>query len=275
LKADIRQVLVSTNGAPFSVGTDANYLPVLGGDFFAAFTSRYYAMFSKELSANGFDLGFVKLHPDFWKSGGQDFSAVRQYFLSALSTSATDPAFRIPRRVVLVHEKNVMISEDPVESFLNVWNTVETYKKAWNVSEVNTWSVDSFTCLAILYTVKVELCSYYRAEMNLARRTAVCSVAAMYHSGGFYFDANLEVGSAYAPVGDVGLVVARDGDSLSSQFMACEPRSSVMEMTLEKLLDSYKVNQTHPDFELGSLLEESITALKATVRNRIFERHWR
>jgi hypothetical protein len=270
LKADIRQVLVSTNGEPFSVGTDANYsLPVLGGDFFAAFTSRYYAMFSKDLTESGFDFGYVKLHPDFWKSGGQDFTAVRQHFLSAVSIKATDPAFRIPRRLVLVHEKNVMMLQEPVESYLNVWNTVKTYEKAWNVSEVNTWSVDSFTCLAILHTVKVELLPYYRAEMNPARRTAVCSVAAMYHSGGFYFDMDLEAGSAYAPVDDVGLVVARDGDGLSSQFMACEPRSSVMEMTLEKLLDSYKLNQTHPDFELGSLLEESITALKATVRHEI------
>jgi hypothetical protein len=269
LKADIRQVLVSNHGAPFSVGTEKIYLPLLGGDFFSAFTSRYYAMFSKEEKVGGFDFGYVKLHPDFWKSGGQDFTDLRQDFPPALSFSAPDPAFRIPRRFVLVNEKNVMISEDPVESFLNVRNTVRAYKKAWDVSEVNTWSVDSFTCLAILHTVKVELYSYYRAEMNPARRTAVCSVAAMYLSGGFYFDVDLEVGSAYAPVDDVGLVVARDGDSLSSQFMACEPQSSVMEMTLERMLDCYKRNQTHPDFELGPLLEESITALKATVRSEI------
>jgi hypothetical protein len=279
LKADIRQVLVSTHGAPLSYGTEAEYLPLLGGDFFAAFTSRYYAMFSKEENMGGFDFGYIKLHPDFWTSGGQDFTALRQYFLSELSVLAPDPAYRIPRRLVFVHEKNLMIVQDPVESFLNIRNTVKTYKKAWDVSEVNkkawdvsevnTWSVDSFTCLAILYTVKVELFSYYHAETNPARRTAVCSVAAIYLAGGFYFDVDLEVGSAYAPVDDVGLVVARDGDGLSSQFMACEPQSAVMAMTLEKLLDSYKRNQTHPNFELGSSLEDSITALKATVRHEI------
>ena len=262
-------MLVSTHGAPFSVSTDADYLPVLGGDFFAAFTSRYYAMFSKEANEEGFDFGYVKLHPDFWRSKDQDFSVLRQYFLSALSVSTPDPAFRIPRQLVLVHENNVMITEDPIESFLNVWNTVNTYKKAWDVSKVNTWSVDSFTCLALLYTVKVELLPYHLAEMNPARKTAACSVAAMYLSGGFYFDVNLEVSSAYTPVDDVGLVVARDGDNLSSQFMACEPRSSVMEMTLKRMLDSYQLNQTHPEFELGSLLEDSITALKATVRSEI------
>jgi hypothetical protein len=105
--------------------------------------------------------------------------------------------------------------------------------------------------------------------MNPARRTAACSAAALYLSGGFYFDVDLEVGSPYAPVDDVGLVVARDGDNLSSQFMACEPRSSVMKMTLEKMLDSYKRNETHPDFGLGSALEEAMTALKAEGRHEI------
>jgi hypothetical protein len=271
LKADIRQILVSTHGAPFHVDTEAMYLSMLASNFFAAFTSRYYAMFSKELTADGFDFGFVKLHPDFWTSGGQDLTTLRQLSLSKVSVPAPDPAFRIPRQLVFVHEKNVLILEEPVEVFFNVWNTAETYKKAWNVSEVGTWFVDSLTCLALLYTEQVELLPYYRAETNQARKTAVCSVAAMYLSGGFFFDVDLEVSAPYAPTDDVSLVVARDGDSLSSQFMACEPRSSVMRMTLEKMLESYKRNQTHPDFELGSSLEESIATLKATgtVRHEI------
>jgi hypothetical protein len=53
--------------------------------------------------------------------------------------------------------------------------------------------------LTILY-LKQELFPYYRAEMNPARRTAVCIVAAMYLAGGFYFDVDL-VGSPYAPRG--------------------------------------------------------------------------
>jgi mannosyltransferase OCH1-like enzyme len=237
---------------------------MLASNFFAAFTSRYYAMFSKESTDIGFNFGYVKLHPDFWTSGGQDFSTFQQLPLSKLSVPAPDPAFRIPRRLIFAYETNLMMFQDPVEPFFNVWNTAETYKKAWNVSEARTWFVDSLTCLAILDAEKVELLPYYRAETNPARKTAVCSVAAMYHSGGFYFDVDLEVGSSYAPSDGVSLVVARDGGSLSSQFMACEPRSSVMEMTLDKMLDSYKRNRTHPDFEVGPSLEKSIATLKAT-----------
>jgi hypothetical protein len=251
------------------VATNEIYFPVIGGDFFAALTSRYYAMFNKVETIHGFDFGFVKLHRDFWVSGGQDFASLRQYFLSGSPLSAPDPAFRIPRRLLFVHESNVMNTEDPVESFFNVVNTYETYKKAWNVSEVDSRSFDNYECLGILFTAKVDLLPYYRVEMNQARKTAVCSVAALYVFGGFYFDVDLEVSFPYAPVGDIGLVVARDGDSLSSQFMACEPQSSVMEMILERMLDSYERNQAHPDCELGTLLEESITALKTTVQHEI------
>jgi hypothetical protein len=63
---------------------------------------------------------------------------------------------------------------------------------------------------------------------------------------------DLKVASPYALVDDIDLAVAREGDSLSSQFMACEPRNPVMEMTLERMLDSYKRNQTHSDFVLGT-----------------------
>jgi hypothetical protein len=226
-------------------------------------------MFSKEETLDGFNFGYVKLHPDFWKSGGQDFTRMRILLLGELSVPAPDPKFRIPRQLVFVNEKNVMTLQDPIESFLNARQTVATYKKAWGVSDVVMSSVDSVTCLAILYTVKVELLPYYQAERKPARQNTVCSAAALYFSGGFYFDVDLEVGSPYAPVNDVGLVVARDGDNLSSQFMACEPRNRVMEMTLERMLDSYKRNQTHPDFVLGTLLEESITALNTTVRHEI------
>jgi hypothetical protein len=242
---------------------------MLGEHFFAAFTSHHYAMFSKEVTPDGFDFGYTKLHPDFWKSGGQDFSTVTQFHLSKLSVPDPDPAFKIPRLLVFAYERDLMMFQDPVEVFFNVWNTAETYKNAWNVSKVGTWFVDSFTCLSVLYTAKGELLPYYRSETNLARKTAVCSVAAMYLSGGFFFDVDLEVGAPYVPIDDVSLVVARDGDGLSSQFMACEPRSSVMRMTLEKMLDSYKRNRTHPDFELGASLEESINTLKATVRHEI------
>jgi hypothetical protein len=243
---------------------------MLASNFFAAFTSHYYAMFSKEVTRDGFDFGYTKLHPDFWKSGGQDFTTLRQLSaLSKVSVPAPDPAFKIPRLLVFAYEKNVLMLEEPVALFFNAWNTAETHKKAWDVSEMDTWFVDSPTCSALLYTEQVELLPYYLAETDPARKIAVCSVAAMYRSGGFFFDVDLEVASPYAPTNDVSLVVARDGGSLSSQFMACEPRSSVMEMTLEKMLFSYKRNQTHPDFELGSSLEESIDTLKATVRHEI------
>jgi hypothetical protein len=93
----------------------------------------------------------------------------------------------------------------------------------------------------------------------------------MYLSGGFYFDVDLEVGSPYLPADDVSLVLARDGGDLSRQFMACEPRSSVLKMALDRILSSYKSNQTQPAFnKLGSeALAESIDTLGSSLRSEI------
>jgi mannosyltransferase OCH1-like enzyme len=272
-KADIRQILVSTQGTPFSTGmADPTHLLMLMSDFFSAFTGRHFAMYSKDATAHGFDFSFVKLHPDFWKSGGQDFTGMRQVFFPTFNFTTPDPAIRIPRRMIFVYEKDLMVWEDPVEPFFNVWNTVETYRTAWNVSKADSrpWFVDSFTCLAIIFAEKVELVPYYMAETNQARKTDICRVAVMYLSGGYYFDVDLEVGSPYSPADDVSLVLARDGDDLSRQFMASEPRSSALKMALDRILASYKRNQTRPDFELGSeALAESIDALGSSLRSEI------
>jgi hypothetical protein len=94
-----------------SVGTENNYLPVLAGDFFFA------APLPQELrSAKKNVHGFALATSSFiltWKSGGQDFAVLRHYFslttLPLIRSSLQDPH----QCFVLVHEKNVMISEGP------------------------------------------------------------------------------------------------------------------------------------------------------------------
>ena len=272
VSADIQQVLVATHGAPFVPGLiEANRLQFLASNFFHSFTANHYAMFHKEAGLDGFDFSYVKLHPDFWKSDkdGKDCTQMRQVFLPSgitIREPTSLTASRIPRRFVYVYEENLLDVEDPVEQFFNVWDTIEMYRKAWNMTKADLWFVDDFVCLGALYSEKPELLQYYGSEKNEQRKQDICRTVAMKLSGGYYFDVNLEVGTPFTPADDATLVVAKDETGrISRDFMAVESQSNVMALALENILNAYKQNKTsRSDFELGSeTLAESISALAA------------
>ena len=260
---------------------DSGKLRFLASDFFHAFTANKYAMFSKEARDGGFDFGFVKLHPDFWESGnGVDFSQVRQLYLPTVDIPGPKTAVspRIPRRIVYVNDGNLLDLEYPVESYFTTWRTIEKYRTAWNMSEVDVWFVDEYTCLAALLQEKPELLWFFRAETNEHRKTDICKAVAMYVSGGFYFDVDFEVRSfSDKPTDGTELMLATEDDGrLSRRFMACEAKSSVLKLALDNILEAYKQNMTgHVEFELGTeALAGSVRAHGSSVQIEYVVREW-
>ena len=283
VSADARQILVSTHGPPFLRGNarDSGKLRFLASDFVHAFTANKYAMFSKEARDEGFDFGFVKLHPDFWKrDNGVDYSQVRQLYLPTITMPDPKAAVssRIPRRIVYVNEGNLLDLEYPVESYFTTYRTIETYRKEWNMSKADVWFVDEYTCLAALLQEKPELFGYFRAETNKKHKTDICQVVAMYLVGGYYFDVDFEARFLVdKPSADTGLMLAtEDNGNLSRRFMACERKSSVLKLALDNILQAYKQNLTgHVDFELGTEAPaESIRDHGSSAQTEYVTREW-
>jgi hypothetical protein len=237
-------------------------------------------MFHKELNTHGngvfLDFGFVKLHPDFWKDGltsARERKEVLQLSnLSPIILPDHPPAsFKIPRRLIFVSKQNVFDVEDPYESFLSAGRTIRALKLAWKQDEVSMWYLDEFTCLLVLNEVKEELVPFFRAEKDEARKDDMCRVAALYRSGGYFFDVGFELKSNINPADDTTLIVARlEEGGLSKRFMACEPQSIAMKRTLDKMLEISQKDQTRPDFDLGNeAFMEVLGTMDSSVRAEV------
>jgi hypothetical protein len=223
--ADIRQILVKTHGAPYYIGGNEWHSQMLAADFFDAFTAQRYAMFSKAGNVHdrgeSLEFGYVKLHQDFWEHGGKDFSVDRQTTLQLqklperLAPMNPPAPFKIPRILIMVAETLISMTEDPVESFFNEAQITDMYKEAWGDPLAPRWLLDLLTCNAAIFKAKRELVPVFRAETNVSKKLDMCRVAALYLSGGYQVDIDLEIISIPNPADSVGLVIAREGDVVS------------------------------------------------------------
>ena len=277
---DIQQILVESHGLPSpDGGNDWPGSSIRAADYFNAFRANHYGMFSKEVnvreSGSSFEFGYIKLHPYFWGEDDGNTSKVAvlpQISIQSIKIPIAPPAScKIPRRLIFVHVTALLNTENPVDLFFNARHIIDKYRGAWNESFTPAWFLDEATCLAAINEARVELIDVYRLEKNKERKSEICRFAALYLSGGYYFDVNLEIGSLYEPHDDVSVAAPRDGDFFSNLFLASEQKGSVVNAALDKMVAFYKRNDTLPDFSLGSeTLSEAILELDATVKVDLF-----
>jgi hypothetical protein len=179
--------------------------------------------------------------------------------------------FKIPLRLIFVHPTSIEESQNPVDSFLNMKHTVKKYKEIWGGTKPFVWALNEFTCLAVVHGLNPELGLFFRREKSMVRKMGICSVAALYLAGGYYHDVDLEIILPFRPADDTRLAVASDGGGLSPLFLACEPKSIVMKMTLDKMRDFYKQNLVVADsnFATQALMDAFGRVDPSLVRSEI------
>jgi mannosyltransferase OCH1-like enzyme len=210
------------------------------------------------------------------EDGGNTSKAVSlpQISVPGIVVPDAPPApYKIPRRLIFVYETDLLNTEHPVELFFNARHIIDKYRVAWNESYAPVWFLDEPTCLAAIYQAKGELINFYRMETNHQRKADICRFAALYVSGGYYFDVHLEIDSLNELDDDVSVAVATasEVDAFSNMFLASEQRGSVVNSALDNMVACYKRNDMRLDVRLGSkALAEAIRELNATVRVDFF-----
>jgi hypothetical protein len=210
------------------------------------------------------------------EDGGNTSKAVSlpQISVPGIVVPDAPPApYKIPRRLIFVYETDLLNTEHPVELFFNARHIIDKYRVAWNESYAPVWFLDEPTCLAAIYQAKGELINFYRMETNHQRKADICRFAALYVSGGYYFDVHLEIDSLNELDDDVSVAVATasEVDAFSNMFLASEQKGSVVHTALDKMVACYKRNDMRPDVRLGSeALTEAIREWNATVRVDFF-----
>jgi hypothetical protein len=163
------------------------------------------------------------------------------------------PGYKIPRRLIFTHKQNLLETKDPPLLYENVQKTIQTYREAWGDPKAPVWFLNDTDCRAAVYAAKPNLISYFDQEVKKSWKADICRVAALYLTGGYYFDVSAEIVSPWLPDLNVTFVAAADlGKAQYLQsFLASERKGRVLEEALDIMLLFYEQRKSRRFALLG------------------------
>lgn len=194
--------------------------------------------------------------------------------ISKHSSNAT--AAKIPRTLWFTYSHNILLTGEPRHFYDNIQKTIASYRAAWKNNCVKVNFLTNDACLDLLKRVEPRLVDAFRYETRGMYKADICRAAALYESGGYYFDVDVEV---IAPLildneGDqtvnqnISFVTARSGwnrETVFQAILASAPRHVILNETLHKMVQHYdralirhSVERSPPeiDFEYEKQLEQ-------------------
>jgi hypothetical protein len=213
---------------------------------------------------------------------------------AALRDRPLSPVHKIPHFLIFTFKYNLLERQEPSSLlyYQNVQRTIQMYRDEWQEPEAPVWFLNDTDCRSAIHAVRPELLPYFEYERDGAWRADMCRIAALYLSGGYYFDVDMEVVQPFVPSNSTSFVTvkadAAPGDQKFFQsFLASAPKSRILEQALEEMLEYYRKQRTHlsthlmgpetlkwafdmvPEHERGKvrLLKESGYHVNSTVLN--------
>ena len=228
--------------------------------------------------------------------------------------SPTTTTTKIPKIMIFTHQTNLLDPEkaDPKAAarYLgNILNTIQFYQQAWtttgnlqedeeeddgvgetfyssnnnstrggddeyNDSFRGVWFLDNDECTNVLEDIHPYLVHYLHNEPRGDYRGDICRAAALYVTGGYYFDVDLKVLNEQAPVQfpastTFSSVVMLDG-SLSAYFqafLAASPRNPIVYDSLSIMLRYYAKQDNRTNLLLELRRNQTIRTAGMAVRN--------
>jgi hypothetical protein len=161
--------------------------------------------------------------------------------------------FKIPRRMIFTHKRNILETKDPPHLYENVLNTIQTYRDAWGEPDAPVWFLNNMDCLAAIHAAKPALLNYFDTEVHGSWKADICRVAALYLTGGYYFDADMEVVQPWKPDDNVTFATVMNPERTRyfQSFLVSEPQSRIMKKALSRMLLFYESHMTRKGVLLG------------------------
>jgi len=106
-------------------------------------------------------------------------------------TSAAAPA--IPHILYFTHKDNILETKDPLFIYDNVLHTIEEYRRLWQEPSAPVVFLDDDMCREKIQATDPRLLSWFNSEKLGMYKADICRVAALYLTGGYYFDIDIRV----------------------------------------------------------------------------------
>mmetsp|Transcript_19914 Transcript_19914/g.32306 ORF Transcript_19914/g.32306 Transcript_19914/m.32306 type:complete len:356 (-) Transcript_19914:326-1393(-) len=186
-------------------------------------------------------------------------------------------AHLIPHNLLFTYAHNVLESKAPSHFFDNVQHTIAEYRRAWGQPEAPVHFLDDDDCRTLLNRVEPALVQYFDAEKQGKFKADICRVAALYESGGYYFDVDIQVVKPFHPADGVSFttVVGHSFDRavpigkwvFFQAFLASAPRHPILREALRIMLLHYEGSHAVRGADMGpSTLQDAYHAVPKAHR---------
>jgi hypothetical protein len=168
-------------------------------------------------------------------------------FVPLAMLNRTSHASKIPHHLLFTYKTNVLQNKTPPLMYENVLKTIDAYRQSWNESDAPVWFLTDEECELAIGHVRPEMLTVFATEDNGSFKADICRVAALYLTGGYYFDIDLRVMEPVHLDPDVSFATVemiprndmRYGYFFQA-FIAVEPHSALMLKTMDVMVDFYR-----------------------------------
>lgn len=156
-----------------------------------------------------------------------------------LVTSKNTTSSLIPHRLVFTYHSNILQTKTPLHFYDNIQATIDHYHRLWQSPPLVDF-YDNTACQQLLERVEPRLVSFFTSERHGAFQGDICRIAALYETGGYYFDIDLRVVEALVTDRRFASVWMPQRDGLFQAFVAADAGSPILRRALDGMLDYYQ-----------------------------------
>lgn len=157
------------------------------------------------------------------------------------SSTVTCNTSRIPHRLIFTHYYTTM-SHLPQHFYQNVQTTIRHYRASWNNSQAPVDWYNDDDCRQALRTLHPRLVPHFDREHRGMIRGDMCRLAALFRTGGYYFDVDMRILEPLTVTDNVCFVsvLAWGMTELFQSFLGATPRHPVIWDGLNVMLEYYE-----------------------------------
>jgi mannosyltransferase OCH1-like enzyme len=154
----------------------------------------------------------------------------------------------IPHQLLFTYSQNILETKEPSHYYENIQNTIKKYREAWNEPNAPVVFLDDVECLALIKQHEPNLIKPYQQESYGAYKGDICRAVALYQTGGYYFDVDIEVLKPLVRTTPTTFITSWNVGGPSSraffQAVLCvTPKNPIIAATIQSIIHDWYYNE--------------------------------
>jgi hypothetical protein len=167
----------------------------------------------------------------------------------------------VPPILYFIHTKmDILADQKPVLFYENIQRTVRQYERAWGKTNLDVRFLTFESCRELVRHAAPDLLPHFDADPEGRNHATICRVAALYVTGGYYFDVDMLTQRAWLPRGCSLATAFNPWNNIMQSILIAQPAHPLLKETFRVMLVHYEeyekmsegIERTSFHFNLGT-----------------------